>query len=179
MTTSIPLSFPPGYPAAFEEHATLRDGRSVFIRPVVPSDQAELAFEIEHADPETLYHRFFRTSMEVDEQLLTHLTVLDYRRRFALAAFADAGVAIARYEATARPGEAEIAVAVKPDWRQLGLGTLLLKRLEEAARQNGIARMRADFLAENDSARALIAAAGFDPPVYDQGVASVERDLAT
>jgi acetyltransferase len=176
--TSTPFSVPSGYPRLSEEHVTLADGRSVFIRPIVPSDAAELAFELEHADPETLYNRFFRSSIRVDQRMLTYLTVLDYDRRFALAAFAESGVAIARYEGSPGSDEAEMAVAVKPQWRRVGLGTLLLSRLQAAARERGITVLRADFLAENEAARALIARAGFDAPTYKMGVGSVHRDLS-
>ncbi len=176
---SAPLSVPPGYPRQFEERASLRDGRSVFIRPVVPTDAAALEFELEHADPETLFNRFFRSSIRVDNELLTHLTVLDYDRRFALAAFAEAGVAIARYEGTPGSDVAEVAVAVKPEWRRVGLATILLRRLEQAAGERGINRFRADFLAESEAARALIASAGFETPIYELGVGSVERDLSS
>jgi acetyltransferase len=155
----------------------LADGRSVFIRPVVPGDAAELGFEIKQADPETLYSRFFRSSVRVDDELLTYLTVLDYDRRFALAAFAETGVAIARYEGTPGSDVAEMAVAVKPQWRRIGLATILLSRLQDAARANGIRTLRADFLAENAAARGLINRAGFDAPVYELGVGSVENDL--
>jgi acetyltransferase len=174
-----PLITPPGYPRHFEERVTLTDGRSVFIRPVVPADAAQLAFELEHADPETLYNRFFRSSIRVVRNMLTHLTVLDYDRRFALAAFAESGVAIARFEGAPGSDEAEMAVAVKPDWRRVGLATLLLDRLQTAARQRGITSWRADFLADNEAARALIARAGFDAPVYEMGVGSVHSDLTS
>jgi acetyltransferase len=176
---ATPLDRPPGYPARFEEHVRLDDGRSVFLRPVIPSDAAELAFELEHADPETLYNRFFRSHIRVDEELLTYLTVLDYERRFALAAFADSGVAIARYEAIPGSDVAEMAVAVKPLWRRIGLATVLLSRLQDAARANGFRVLRADFLADNEAARGLIARAGFEAPVYEFGVGSVESDLTT
>lgn len=177
-TTSTPLSLPAGYPRRFEERVTLRDGRSVFIRPVVPGDAEELGFELEHADPQTLYHRFFRPSITVDSELLTRLTVLDYDRRFALGAFADSGVALARYEGSAGSDVADVAVAVKPAWRRVGLATILLSRLEEAALERGIRQFRADFLAENAAVGALVSAAGYGTPRYDLGVASVEIDLA-
>ncbi len=175
--TAPPLSRPPGYPRRYEERVRLADGRSVFFRPVVPGDAIELAFELEHADPETLHNRFFRSSIRVDEELLTYLTVLDYDRRFALAAFAESGVAIARYEGTPGSDIAEMAVAVKPEWRRIGLASLLLDRLQDAALDNGIRTLRADFLADKEAARGLIARAGFEPPVYELGVASVESDL--
>ncbi len=57
------------------------------------------------------------------------------------------------------------------------LATLLLERLQGAALERGITVLRADFLAENEAARALIARVGFDAPVYETGVGSVRSDL--
>jgi acetyltransferase len=68
-----------------------------------------------------LHGRFHGGTPRLTPALLSHLTRLDYVRRFALVA-ADAqtrhGVAIARYEALDE-GVAEVAVAVDPAWRQI------------------------------------------------------------
>ena len=37
----------------------LADGRGLFVRPIVPEDAPVILDEIEAADAETLYHRFF------------------------------------------------------------------------------------------------------------------------
>jgi len=179
MTSIVhPPFLPPGYPRECEGTAVLRDGRPVFIRPLVPGDAHQLGFELQHADPETLYHRFFR-SIRVNDALLEYLTVLDYERRFALAAFGEdgTGAGIARYERLDDSGTAEIAVAVSPGWRRVGLGTLLLRRLETAGRARGIDAFGADFLAENKAARGLIERGGFAEPVFTSGVGSVVHPL--
>jgi hypothetical protein len=45
---------PAEYPVAHQTTARLADGRRVTIRPILPSDAAELADAIRTADPETL-----------------------------------------------------------------------------------------------------------------------------
>jgi GNAT superfamily N-acetyltransferase len=103
------------------------------------------------ADPETLYRRFCGAPPRVTPELLRHLTELDYVRRFALVAFDrdGAGIAIARYEATRKPGVAEIAIVVIPQWRQAGLASALLHLLAEAAIDRGFTRFTATYLADN------------------------------
>lgn len=174
-----PSDVPAGYPRSCEEYLDLADGRQVFLRPLVPADAPLLAFELEHADPETLYNRFFRPSIRVDAALLEYLTVLDYEYRFALAALALDGspAGIARYEGAPGSDSAEIAVAVKPAWRRAGLGTALLKRLEWHAAESGITVLRAEFLASNGPARGLIERAGFGNPVFEHGVGSVVHEV--
>jgi len=91
---------PPGYPRECEQEVTLRDGRRVLIRPILPSDAPELAEAIKTADPGTLCRRFLGGPPRVTPALLAHLTVVDYVQRFALVAIdmiTGSGVAVARY----------------------------------------------------------------------------------
>ena len=91
---------PPGYPREYEQEGTLRDGRRVLVRPILPSDAPELAEAIKTADPGTLRRRFLGGPPPVTPALLAHLTVVDYVQRFALVAVDTVtghGVAVARY----------------------------------------------------------------------------------
>ncbi len=155
---------PPGYPREYERRLRLADGRHVRIRPVVPGDAPVLAAAIHHADPDTLHRRFLGGAPRVNPALLAHLTTLDYARRFALGAadeLTGQGVAIARYEPL-REGVAEVAVAVDPAWRAVGLATGLLETLAQAALDRGIHTFCATFLAENEPVTALVRLVGPD-----------------
>ena len=172
---------PPGYPRECEQEVTLRDGRHVLIRPILPSDAPELAEAIKTADPDTLRRRFLGGPPPVTPALLAHLTVVDYVRRFALVAI-DAvtgrGVALARYE-PAGEGVAEIAVVVRPGWRRAGLGTVLIRCLAKAAAERGIHTFSASYLAENAPVAALVEdAGGLGSQVIKRGVAEFSLALA-
>lgn len=159
-----PGGVPPGYPRAFERELRLSDGRCALIRPIVPADTDRLARAIRTADPDTLYRRFLGSPPHITPALLTHLCTVDYRHRFALVA-ADPdtgeGVAIARYEHSG-DGVAEIAVAVDPGWRRVGLATALVEMLAEAALDRGIRTFSAYYLAENRPVTALLDLLGGD-----------------
>ncbi len=169
---------PPSYPIDLERHLTLADGRRVFVRPVIPEDASMIVTELERADPETVYQRFFRVPVRLDPPQLTRLTHLDYRDRLALAAFADdgSGVAITRYE-TIEPGVAEVAVVVNSDWRGAGLGTSLLDLLERAAADRGVHRLTAVFLPGNDRVASLLERRGFALGPLDGGLGTAEKLL--
>jgi RimJ/RimL family protein N-acetyltransferase len=169
-----PGELPPGYPEEYQREEVLGDGRRVFIRPILPGDAAELAEAIKTADAETLRRRFLGGPPAVTPELMAHLTVVDYVRRFALVAIDVAsgrGVAVARYE-SAGEGTAEIAVAVKTEWRHAGLGTLLVLLLAKAAAERGVHTFTASYQAENRPVAALVEdVGGLSTQVIEQGIA--------
>ena len=152
---------PPGYPQEYRRAVTLHDGRSVLIRPILPSDAPALAESIESADADTIRRRFLGGHPRVTPALLDFLTTVDYTSRFALVAVepaSDRGVAIARYEPAEQDGAAEVAIAVIPGWRGIGLASELLHMLAQAASERGIHTFTGMYLADNNPVAALISA---------------------
>jgi GNAT superfamily N-acetyltransferase len=142
---------PEGYPRSYETELTLSDGRQVQVRPVLPSDAEELRQAILTADADTLRARFLGGPPPVNDELLRRLTCLDYVERFALVARAQDGhgVAIARYALLPDGPTAEVAVAVDPPWRRVGLATQLVRLLAQRALECGIDTFTASYLAQN------------------------------
>ena len=67
------------------------------------------------------------------------------------------GAGIARYiRDPDDPGAAEIAVTIADDWQGRGLGTELLARLSDRARQAGIGRFTATVAADNAAMTRLL-----------------------
>jgi GNAT superfamily N-acetyltransferase len=148
---------PPGYPREYETDLVLRDGRRVFVRPILPGDSAAIARAIRYADPETLYRRFLAERPHITPALLDRLTIVDYVHRLALVAadpLTSTGVAVARYSEV-EPGVAEVAVVVDPGWRRLGLATALIGMLGRAGLRCGVRTFTAYHLAENRAVSAL------------------------
>ena len=148
MATQLPA----GYPAAYEQQLVLADGRRVDVRPIRPTDADALGEAIRTGDPQTVRSRFLGAAPPVTPALLRNLTEVDYRRRFALVAFAEdgTGVAIARYIATEdHPADAEIAIVVHPEWRRVGLATALIQLLGRRAVECGITSFTALYWSQN------------------------------
>ena len=166
---------PPGYPQEYLRLVTLRDGRSVLIRPIQPSDAPALAEAIESAGAGTIRRRYLGGHLQVTPELLHFLTSVDYTSRFALVAVEPAsqrGVAIARYEPAEQDGTADVAIAVTPGWRDAGLATELLRMLAQAASERDIHTFTGTYLAGNRPVTALIN--GADEPanqVTSHGIA--------
>jgi len=158
---------PSGYPREYRRLVTLRDGRSVLVRPVLPSDAPALAESIQAADADTMRRRFLGGHLRVTPGLLEYLTTVDYTSRFALVAVEPAsrrGVAIARYEPAEQDGAADVAIAVIPGWRGAGLAGELLRVLAQAAAERGIHTFTGMYLADNSPVAALITAV--DEPAH-------------
>lgn len=176
--TAVP---PSGYPAAYESMIRLDDGRVVRIRPIRPTDAPELADAIRDADAETLRSRFLGAAPPLTDATLDRLTRLDYVDKFALVAEGDSGgVAVARYAVlpTTAGGAraAEVAVAVAPPWRHVGLATALVRLLARRAQECGISQFEALYSATNRPV-AELAHLGRSHVVITDGTAELDAVL--
>jgi len=142
----------------------LRDGTPVRLRLIGPADRARLAAGFEKLSRESRYLRFFTAMPKLPERMLDRLVATDGWKHVAIGAevasddpAAAEGLGVARFiRLDDAPDVAEVAVAVVDAKQRLGLGTLLLRALVDAARERGIRRFRAMLLSENAPARALL-----------------------
>jgi GNAT superfamily N-acetyltransferase len=134
-------------PAWFEKRSSvvvLDDGTRVLIRPIRSDDKKLLQEGIRRLSPESRYLRFLHYLERLTAAELRYLTEIDYRDHFAWVAISldqpdQIGLGVARYiRDKARSTQAEAAVAVIDDYQGRGLGRLLLTRLAESARENGV-----------------------------------------
>ena len=151
----------------------LRDGTPVRLRLIGPADRARLAAGFEKLSPESRYLRFFAAMPHLPERMLDRLVATDGWKHVAIGAevasddaTASEGLGVARFvRLEDAPDVAEVAVAVVDAKQGLGLGTILLRALVDAARERGVHRFRAMLLSENASARALLEALADDVSV--------------
>lgn len=136
---------------------TLADGIEVPIRPVLPSDRDRIAAAAQRLSPQSRYQRFFAVVDGLTDAQLAYLTEIDYVDHFAYLAMlpGDDGtehLAVARYvRSSDDPDAAEVAVTVADCWQGRGVGTKLLEALTSVARSNGVRRLTAEVLAENQA----------------------------
>ena len=136
------------------EHATLRDGTRIAVRPIEPEDRARLLAAFERLSPDSRYRRFFSPVTHLSEAQLDHLTRVDHHDHEALVAMApdeDRIIGVARYVRT-RPGHAEPAITVADDWQRRGVATALLGLLVGRALDEGIGTFDAIVLVGNRDA---------------------------
>jgi len=156
------------YPSQLIDRVTLRDGRSVIVRPVLPQDDEAEAGLVQALSPRSRRLRFHGAVRSLPPDTLRAMTWVDYRRHVALVAELRCDdcpptlVADARYvRDEADEASAEFAVAVADDWQGHGLGRVMLERLARHARQQGVTRLTASVLADNEPMLALLQRFGF------------------
>lgn len=157
----------------------LRDGSAVLIRPVRSADAPLLADGFARLSPASRQMRFLGVKKELSAAELRYLTDVDHHDHEALVALDRAdgqGVGIARYVRDADdPQAAEIAVTIVDDWQRRGLGTKLLARLSDRARQEGIRRFTALADAGNAAVTAGLRNAGAH--LVQRGRGTVEYEI--
>jgi RimJ/RimL family protein N-acetyltransferase len=132
---------------------TLRDGRALEIRALLPSDREALQSAAGRLSDESLFRRFFTLKRHFSEREVEYYTHVDFVNHVALVAVLGAGnereiVAGVRYVVT-EPGVAEIAFTVDDQHQGLGIGGLMMKHIAALARAAGLKRLVAEVLAEN------------------------------
>jgi GNAT superfamily N-acetyltransferase len=144
--------------------AVLRDGSEVTIRELTPRDAPVLAEAFERLSRESRDLRFLGAKPRLSSSDLRYLTDVDGHLHEALGAVdsaTDQGVGVARFVRLDRDTPvAEVAVTVIDGWQRRGLGTLLLERLSERARAEGIERYTALVSGENRAVVGLLDSIG-------------------
>ncbi len=148
-------------------------GREITVRPIRPEDEAQHRRFLERLDPEDVRMRVFYTRRELPHSELARLTQIDYDREMAFIAEAPATegeaetLGVVRAVADPDNVEAEFAIIVRSDLKAKGLGSLLLRRLEDYLRSRGTSRLAGQVLRENAAMLDLARHLGFE--VVDDG----------
>jgi acetyltransferase len=144
----------------------------VMIRPIRPEDEPAMARFHETLSDRSVYLRFFhmtKLSSRVAHARLMSKCFIDYDREMALVADRENPgggepeiLAVGRLTRMAGSREGEVAVLVADRFQHFGLGSELLGRLIQVARDEKLARIHASILLENMGMRALAARYGFE-----------------
>ena len=140
---------------AYNKTMPLPSGKTLEVRPLLPSDEFESRHFFYSLQEDSIYYRFFNKRKVFSREMLQQQWAeVDYRRNMSLIALMPSGkrkqiVAIGSY-AEASKDAAEVAFLVMEDLHGLGIGSFLLDSLEEIARENHYTRFLATVLAENE-----------------------------
>ncbi|MET0740667.1 MAG: GNAT family N-acetyltransferase [Candidatus Nanopelagicales bacterium] len=166
------------YPANWEADVVLRDGATVHLRPIQPTDGDGLVDFHAHLSEQTVYFRFFAPYPVLSDRDIDRFTHVNHVDRAALVAtLHDEIVGVVRYERIDTP-TAEVAFVIRDDHHGRGLGSVFLEHIAAAAWDNGIRRFVADVLPVNSAMISTFRQAGYEPRTeLEDGVLRLELEI--
>ena len=135
-------------------YARLSDNTLLYIREIRGDDKQRLADGLANLSEESVRKRFLGPKPTLSTAELRYLTEVDGHDHYAIVAMpADEDEQISAVARFVRlkddPHAAEIAIVVCDSLQGRGLGSLLARRLSDAARERGIERLTASISSEN------------------------------
>ena len=156
---------------------SMKDGTQVFIRPIHPDDEPLMVKFHSLLSNRTVYLRYFCSlslATRTAHERLVRICFADPERETVLVASEmDAGtgderiLAVGRLNKLPNTNEAEMAVLVSDDYQGRGLGTELLRRLIQIARDRKIDQITAEMLRDNTVMQSVLKRLGFRLRLFD------------
>lgn len=131
------------YPVKLEEVIEI-DGENVVIRPSKPVDERRIQEHFYTLDPDDVVSRFFHEKHSFVRDDLEEMLEVDYVSDLTmLAVVGEFGfgkvIAMGEYLLNPSSNMAEVAFTVSKEYQGKRLGRILMRKLSEAARENGLA----------------------------------------
>lgn len=138
---------------AYKRNFTLKNGKTVEFRPLLPSDEFAYRNFFYSLQEKTIYFRFFyRMQLFSHEVVQKQWASVDYRKNMSIVGLVQKGghkeiMAIGSYADDG--GRAEVAFVVREDFQGMGTASFMLEMLEGIARENDYNGFSATVLKEN------------------------------
>lgn len=145
-------------------HLTTRSGYGFYVRPAHPGDEAALAALFDHVSPDDLRFRFLSSTHKVGDTQLAALTHVDHQHAESFVAIdlpADRVIASAMLAADTDMKTAEVAISIDSDYKNRGIGWVLLEHVARYARAHGVKTLQSIESRENHGAIELEREMGF------------------
>jgi acetyltransferase len=171
------------YPKEWERHTTLPNGKALLVRPVRPDDEPLYPPFFAAVTQADLRLRFFAPVKDFSHAFIARFTQIDYARAMAFIAIDEASgdmLGVVRLHADAEYKSGEYAILVRSDLKGHGLGWLLMQRIIEYGRAEGLSSIRGQVLHENTTMLDMCRKLGFHitSEPNDPSVAVVTLPLA-
>ena len=163
-------AFVPGsrgeYPEQLETYRTTKSGLEILLRPVRISDEPMLKDFFYALSDRSVYQRFISARKDMPHERLQEFVIIDYSSEMVILAVQETDdirtvVGVAQYGIEPDSHAAEVALVVRDDFQDHGIGTELLDYVTLLAKREGLLGFRAEVLVENQTMMHLFEAAGF------------------
>jgi acyl-CoA hydrolase/GNAT superfamily N-acetyltransferase len=154
------------YPEKYETSLTLKNGKTIKIRPVKPTDERmiqELHYSLDEKDR---YLRFFSPIQDFRHKKIQPMVNIDYSTDMILVGIYKEGgeekiISIGAFFKTIKPSVAELAFVVHKNYRELGITRFLLNFLVKIGRELNYKTFGGTILLENRPMLHIIDTSGF------------------
>ena len=142
------------YPEDLETYRTTRTGLGILLRPVKISDEPLLKDLLYSLSDQSIYRRFFSTRTDMPHEYLQEFVVIDYTQKMVILALIEKGkkeeiVGMGQYAIDESTHTADLALVVRDDFQNRGIGRELLSYLTYLAEKQGLLGFTAEVLVDN------------------------------
>lgn len=161
------------YPDKIACSHRFKDSVTVRFRAIKPSDEEEMRRLFYRFSDQSVYYRYFSPIKTMPHKKMQEYVNVDYRYTMSIVAIIDESglekiIGEARYVRSQGESYADTAFIVDEQYQGMGISTYLFNLLIRAAREEGIAGLKADVLENN---RAML-------KVYEKALYPVQTVLA-
>ncbi len=141
------------YPEHLETYRTTKTGLEIFLRPIKISDEPLVKDFFHLFSDDSLYLRFF-SHPDLPHEFLQKFVVIDYTQKMAILAVKQEGdkeeiIGIGQYWIQENAHTADIALAVRDDYQNKGVGAELFSYITYLAKKQGLLGFTANILMDN------------------------------
>ncbi len=143
------------YPVNLEETLEI-DGEAITIRPAKPVDERRIQEHYYQLEKDDVFLRFFHEKNSFERWEVEGKSQIDYKKDLTLIAIiGEPGfgrvVGVSEYLLLVESNMAEVAFTVSKDFQGKGLGKIFLRKMAEAAREQGISGLMAYTATHNQA----------------------------
>jgi GNAT superfamily N-acetyltransferase len=154
------------YPENLETYRTTKTGIEIFLRPVKISDEPLVKEFFHRFSSDSLYRRFFSRWPDLPHDFLQKFVIIDYTKKTVILALNRKGgkeevIGIGQYWIEESAHTADVALAIRDDYQNKGIGYQLFSYITYLAKKQGLLGFTASILMENDPMLHLCRKMGF------------------
>jgi len=154
------------YPENLETFRTTRTGLRIFLRPAKISDEPLLKEFFYSLSDKSMYRRFASARKDMPHRRLQEYVAVDYGKEMVILALIpnqekEVVVGLGQYSLNEKTHFAELALVVRDDLQNQGIGVELQSYLTYLAKRSGVLGFEAEVLEENLPALRVVEKGGF------------------
>ncbi len=155
------------YPKQYISEFKMKDGKRSVVRPIRPEDEEMENEMFETISAGTKEHIFFDKIKNITQEMLERYSQVDYDREIVMVAEVGSGKGTKKMSGLARlvedPGTntAEFSFVVHNKWQRQGIGSHLIDKILEIARDRNLEKLSAKFLAHKNPVVGIFKRRGF------------------